>query len=720
MEVNALRARLRRSGMAMACLAAAALPLAAQTFTESADVVAVEVPVQVLKDGEPVRGLTAADFEIYEGRRKLPLTGFEVLDLTAVPAAAPAAPAATLRQAPPPSARRHFVLLFDLTFTTSSSLVKARKAAKDLLSSGLHPTDLVAVATYSTSRGPELLLGFSSDRRQAEAALDRLGVVDRAADPLRLVLPPSVAVGGAVRDGGGHREATSDGGGGGGGGADPNLMLNAASERASFDVQQRDVAAFSRAVGGFAKLMGSIHGRKYVVFLSEGFNNRLLLGSDDDSEIQTMNEASASGQFWKVNSDVRYGNTKLSGDIEKMIEELRRADCVVQSVDPAGLRAFGGENGVKPASGQDSLFAIANGTGGEMYNNFNDLSVAMKEMLKRTSVTYVLSYQPEGVKHDGTYRKLRVELKNAPRGTRVVYRPGYYAPLPFNQQTHLEKMLDAAGRVVNGEEGGTIATSVLAASFAAPGDKAYVPVLIEVDGKSLLATRQGNVLPLEIYTYAMDAAGTVRDYFAKTIGLDLAKVEPVLQKSGIKFYGDLSLPPGSYSLRVLVRNGATGALSARVVPVAVPVFSQPSTVLLQTFFPEAPGRWLIVRKTNEAPKDIPYPFQMRSEPYVPAARPVLLPGTATRVSLIGYHLGPGVLKAGSRVLRADGQEAGEGEIRLAPRQSGAAGEPDRLEATFRPPALQPGEYLLLLTLTDAAGKAETSTSSFVVEKGAHG
>jgi VWFA-related protein len=710
-----------------ALLAAAALPArgepAKQSFTEATEVLAIEVPVQVLdRNGEPVRGLTAADFTVWDGREQQPVTGFETLDLSsATPATTGAAtPAAEKRkEVVPPSARRRFVLLFDLTFSSGASLVKGRQAARTLLA-GLHPSDLVAVATYSASRGPELLLGFTADHRQAVAALDHLGSIERAADPLRLTLPESGA--GRAEGMAGSRHGGEDGGGAGSG-LDINAVVNAAAERAAFDAQRRDVTAFSRAVGAFAKVMGSVHGRKYVIFLSEGFSDRLFLGTDDDEEIQRMNEASAAGRPWEVNSDVRYGNTKLSTEIEKMTEELRRADCVVESVDSGGLRAYGGENGIKPATGQNSLFVMARNTGGELYNNFNDLSVAMHEMLKRTSVTYVLTYQPEGVKHDGEYHRLKVELKNPQRGQRVVYRPGYYAPKPFKDQDSLERMLDAESRVVSGQEGGALSTSVLAAPFQGPGDKAYVPVLIEVDGESLLAGKQGNALPVEIYTYAMDQNGTVQDFFAKTLGLDLAKVEPALRESGLKFYGDLSLAPGSYSLRVLVRNGATGALNAKVVPLEVPAFAQASTVLLPPFFPEKPGRWLLVRENNEAPKGVTYPFQEKSGPFIPAALPVLHAGEDARIALVGYHLRPGVLKADSQILTADGQEAGAGDIKVVDREAGAPGSADaadRLEATFRTPDLQPGEYLLLVTLTDATGRAETTTASFVVGKGVHG
>ena len=119
--------RLQCFAAAIAAMAAgpglAPWPAAAQqTFSESTNVVAVEVPVQVIKDGEPVRGLTAADFEVFDGRKKVPITGFEVLDLnTPVPAGSPAAAQV------PVSGRRHFLMLFDLANSEPKSIVKAMR-----------------------------------------------------------------------------------------------------------------------------------------------------------------------------------------------------------------------------------------------------------------------------------------------------------------------------------------------------------------------------------------------------------------------------------------------------------------------------------------------------------------------------------------------------------------------------------------------------------------
>jgi hypothetical protein len=281
---------------------------------------------------------------------------------------------------------------------------------------------------------------------------------------------------------------------------------------------------------------------------------------------------------------------------------------------------------------------------------------------------------------------------------------------------------DAADTIVSGVESGSIVTSVLAAPFRPAGGTtaAYVPVLIEVDGASLLANQTGDVAPTEIYAYALDGAGSVRDFFSQNLGLDLLKVGPQVQKSGLKFFGHLDLPPGDYSLRVLVRNGKTGAYSLRVAAVRVPSFAQPGPFLLPPFFPEPPGRWLMTREAARGAAagggaaDVPYPFMMREQPYIPASRPVMGAGQDAQLSLVAYNLGEGEITASAQVLGADGKALQPADLQLTDRERGGAAAPDRLTASFRAPQLSPGEYRLQVTLTAGGGAPQTSSIPFVV------
>jgi hypothetical protein len=315
-----------------------------------------------------------------------------------------------------------------------------------------------------------------------------------------------------------------------------------------------------------------------------------------------------------------------------------------------------------------------------------------------------------------TFHRLRVEVKNQPRGTRVVHRPGWYAPKPYTARTALEKTMSAASQLLGGEEGGPIRTALLAAPFRVDAGRAYVPVLLEIDGPSLLAGMPGGTLPAEIYIYALDKEGAVHGYVAQTIGLDVAKVGAGLQQSGLKFFGHLDLAPGEYRLRTLVRNGATGATTVRSLPLSVPTFAEAGPVLLPPFFPEPTGKWLIVREAPRAgQREVPYPFLAGEEPYVPASQPVLVPGQEARLSLVVYNLGAGSVRVRARVLGADGKEVSGGRIKLLEHRPGP---PDRLQAAYDPPQLPPGEYNLQVTLTDGSGASRTSSTRFVVGTGA--
>jgi VWFA-related protein len=679
-------------------------------FSETTDVTVVQVPVQVVRDGEPVRGLTAADFDVYEGRKKLAVTGFEVLDLAA-------------RQGPavasiPPALRRHFLLLFDLSFSEPKSIIKARAMVKNMLPA-LHPSDLVAVATYSSANGPRLVLGFTSDRHQVERAVDTLGLpqlVDRNPDPLQLMMANETAQ--AVTGSGTTSGRVGATAAGGSEGPFLDLLQNMSrlSDRANREQQAAVVSALVRSFADLAHLMANVRGRKEVIYLSEGFDTAVLQGTESSTEQAQMAELSIEGQAYLTDSDKRYGNTRQANVLEKMMEEFRRSDCIIQSVDIGGVRT-GGDQGPTRANGEGALFAMAHDTGGELYRNFNDLGAAMGQLLNKTSITYALTVQPEEVKRDGAYHKLRVELKNS-RGAQVFFRPGYYAPKPYSQQTASEKLLATAENVIGGGDSGKVGTSLLVAPFRVEGEKAYVPVVIEAEGGALKAGNVGNVLPTEIYAYAIDSTGAVRDYFTQSLKFDLAKVSPILDKSGLKFFGHLDLPPGEYNIRVLVRNGSTGSYGLRAQPLVVPAFGQTAAVvLLPPFFPEAPGAWLMVR---EAPRSkdastAPYPFMVQQRAYIPASRPVLASGQDVAVALVGYNLPAGGLKAEARVLGSDGRDLGTGDLKIGGRENPDAQGEDRLTATFRPPqGLEAGEYQLLIVLTDAQGVAHNSSTRFVV------
>lgn len=138
--------------LAICILAGSSLLGAKKTkVSDVTEVVVIEVPVQVTLNGKPVRGLTQDQFEIRDGRKRLSLTGFDAYDLSG--SSVESGPMAPLF---PAAARRRFLFFFDLSLSTPDSIVRARDAARELVSTGLEPSDLVGVATGSVASGPNL------------------------------------------------------------------------------------------------------------------------------------------------------------------------------------------------------------------------------------------------------------------------------------------------------------------------------------------------------------------------------------------------------------------------------------------------------------------------------------------------------------------------------------------------------------------------------------
>ena len=685
---------------------------------ERTDVVAVEIPVQVIRDGQPVRGLTQADFQVWDGKTRQEITGFEIVDLSA-PASSPTAPPVQ----PGRMGRRHFLMLFDLANSEPKAIVKAREAAKKVVKA-LHRSDLVAVATYSPTEGTALVLGFTSDRRQAEIALETLGVPDlleRSGDPLDLVIDSLES---------GSSAAVQPSSAGGEILLQELLQVRDRSRAADRRFQAERLSAYTRSLTDLGQLMADVDGRKYVVLLSEGFDSSLLVGTEENGSEGAGRFGT--GVFYQIDNDARFGDTRAGNQLERMLEQLRRADCVIQAVDIGGLR----EEGARRANGQDALFAMADQTGGELFRNWNDLAKAMGKMLDRTAVTYVISFQPE-VPRDGAYHPIKVELKEGTKG-KVSHRAGYYAPLPFGQRSPTARRYDSAGAILGGREGGDLAATALALPFRGTAGKAYVPVVLGIDGTSLLRGVEASSpaatpsaapaavpasdaasLPVEIYAYALSPDGTIGDFFGQTIGLDLEKVGERVRRSGIRYAGHLELAPGDWSLRVLIRNGKTGAQRLSVVPVRVPNFDDGKAFLLPPLFPHAASEGADALLLHASPRgelsETPYPFQLEGRSFVPNAAPWVAAGLAQRVALYAWNLPASDVRARAQVLDAAGREVPGGRLRLVGSEP-AAGGGDLLTATFEPTDLAPGTYRLRvrLALGEGTESVETEPAPFEV------
>lgn len=672
-------------------------------FGEEARVIAVEVPVNVVdRSGRPVRGLTQTDFEIFDDGKPQPISDFEVVDLGS-------AETAKLRPDDlPPNARRHFLLLFDIGFSKPASVLKARLAARQFVVERLHPADLVGVGTFSHSAGFRLILSFTSDRAQVAHAIDGLGL-DRTQqiDPLKLVLeaPQTPGQDSLAQS----RERTND--------LSQNLrdaelehfkLMAEELEKNERGFERSQITNFSKELSAMARALSSVSGRKQVVLFSEGFDSRLLTGdplrppSEGDERTQLLEQ----GSLWRIQGDDLYGNTELQRRLGDMVEIFRRADCTLQSVDIGGLRAGGDVLAKGPLNvGQEGLFYMANETGGTLFKDANDLGTQLDELLERNSVTYLLTFQPTINRFDGRFHRLRVKLKEkSDRDLRLSYRQGYYAPRPYEELSDFERDLLASNAIVTAAQAEEIRVDVLAAPFRATPAWAYVPVITEIDGASLIEGHASDKLDIEIYAYATDDHGEMMGFFTRQISIDLTQGRKQLLEGGVKYYGHLELKPGEYRLRVLVRNALNGRTAVRSVPLTVPTYEEQGTIVLPPFFLETPGRWLLVRERldDARPGSTIYPFTLKGEPYVPSARPVVARGGETSLCLVAYNLGTGSISLDGEVVNALGQPVEGGLLHLVERTATGIDGYDKLLARFSSTGLEAGHYTLKVVVRDDA------------------
>jgi VWFA-related protein len=596
--------------MKLRLIAAAALcaTSALAQMKETVNVNVIEVPVSVVdSSGNPVRGLTAANFEVYDGGKKQSITSFDKIDFGSTETANAISPLN-------PAARRSFLLLFDLGYSSPKSLVRAQEAARNFVKTAVQPRDLVGVGTIDNEHGFRLQAAFTTDRELVESVIaDPSGF--RGNDPLQIANKTLIDLTGESS----KTSSTSSADAGKGAALANAEMVERGQQmtRSNERYVQGRVEKQIDYLAALAKTLRAVPGRKQVILLSEGFDAKYLQGRDirDTEAANRETAAITSGQYWTVDTDQRYGSSSSIAILDRMTQAFRASDVVLHAIDIQGVRV---QNDVTSGSNLNSnagLFTISRPTGGDVFQNSNDLKNNFSRMLRAQEVVYVLAFQaPWG--NTGKFHDLKVKLVNA--SGRVNYRAGYYEN---GGETSTERTLTTAEVIVNDIPQDDVHVAAFAAPFPAANGMYQVPIILDINGSDLTKEARGSMAGAEVFVYAFDEEGVVRDRLYQRLTFDLKKVGDRL-KSGVRYYGTLVLPPGSYAVKSLIRAGEpdkkneTEKRGYARTNVTVPKAGA-LAVLPPIPIDEQP-KWLLVKAADRGGVG-GYPFELNGQNFIPSA-----------------------------------------------------------------------------------------------------
>ena len=539
-------------------------------FRGDVNLIVVDVVVRD-RSGAIVRGLTANDFEIREDNRPQQVVSFNVEEVTTtVPSGQVVPQVLTAGVGPsdsktnaaattsPPVAepitredlagRRLIVLLFDLSSMQAEELERAVRAAVEYVDKQMAAADLVAIATIDTTL--KVVSDFTGDREEVTAALGQFVAVDAVGFET-----PAAETAATDETAAATGEATT-------------------SDSAEYDLFNND--ARLRALRTLADALAPVEQKKSILYFSGGMTRS---GGDNQVELRAATTAAVRANVALYPVDTRGLQAVVPGG------DASRASA-------RGVGAFSGR-GVSQQfdrlfASQDTLQTLAADTGGRAFTDTNDFGEAFTQVQRDTSSYYLLGYSSTNSVKDGRFRRISVRVKRP--DLRVDHRAGYYAERDFahtGRQDRERQLEEQIGAPVSATD---LPVVVSSGYFRMANDRYYVPLSVAVSGAPLRNSQQKSTL---------DVLGVIRDEQGRPVGrmretLDVGADAGGQPSRRVLYQSGLTLPPGRFAVKVVVRENAGGAMGSFETGVFVPDLRQApvkvSSVTLSTLVRPVAGR----------------------------------------------------------------------------------------------------------------------------------
>ncbi len=220
---------------------------------------------------------------------------------------------------------------------------------------------------------------------------------------------------------------------------------------------------------------------------------------------------------------------------------------------------------------QNILEELASGTGGSFFHFDNGLKEGLDQITKQPEFVYVLGFSPGDMKYDGNMHSLKVTLQNS-AGLTLQSRRAYYAPKrPKDPNEAVQE--DIREAVFSRDEIQDIPVDLKLQFFKSSPVNAQISVISRVEVKNLRfrkdSDRSKNTLTLVAGLF--DRNGNFVRGIQRTVDMNLrAQTLALLDTSGLTLRTNFDVTPGSYTIRVVVRDAEGQQMAARNGTVQVP------------------------------------------------------------------------------------------------------------------------------------------------------
>ena len=534
------------------------------TFSTKVNLVSVPVVVRD-KQGRALGSLNREDFVLLDRGKLQLITKFSVER-----SGTPAIPVVvgtdqktpeTSAGAPAPfNIAEHFIAyLFDDVHLNAEDLARVRLAAQRHLAKSLDATTRAAIYTTSGLGS----LDFTDDRQKLTDALNAL---HPSSSPLRSVVTcPDISFYQADQIENKH---------------DQQALLVAQTDTLNCAILPPN-ATFADTL----PIVESVS--RQVLNLGEQESRRVLDVSKD--LVRRMSGVPGSRNIVLISPGFFLTDNFIE-DQTDLFDRAARNNVTIGTLDARGLFTFipGGDASQKGAStiapglramfdqaqamaNQDVLAAIAENTGGKFFHNDNGLEEGLDQVAARPEFVYVLGFSPQNLKYDGSYHTLKVSLKD-PKGFTVQARRGFYAPKHLADPAE-EAKEEVREAVFSRDEMNDIGLDLNVQFFKSSDIRASLAVLAKVDLKHLQFRKvdDRNKNTLTVVAGLFDRNGNFISGIEKTVEMSLRdQTLQALPAGGITVKTNFDVGPGSYVVRLVVRDSEGQTMAARNGVVQIP------------------------------------------------------------------------------------------------------------------------------------------------------